>query len=134
MDFNGEKALEYVRGMTVEVGSRFAGTEGEKKGAEYLLGLFKSFGYDDAKLQPFPIDLYEVWDEKLVVEGLGEVPCKGMLAATDCPKGVTGELVYVETGDECDLPSDVKGKILIVEREWLAGRVTVILVRLPLGI
>jgi len=39
MDFNGEKALEYVRGMTVEVGSRFAGTEGEKKGAEYLLAL-----------------------------------------------------------------------------------------------
>ena len=114
MNFNGEKALDYVRGMTVGVVSRFAGTEGEKKGAEYLLGLFKSFGYDDAKLQPFPIDLYEVWDEKMVVDGLGEVPCKGMLAATDCPDGVTGELLYVETGDECDLPPDVGGKILVV--------------------
>jgi aminopeptidase YwaD len=114
MNFSGEKALEYVHGMTQKVGTRFAGTEGEKKGAEYLLGLFKQFGYEDAKLQPFPIDLYQVWDEKLVVDGLGEVPCKGFIAATDCPNGVTGELVYLETGDECDIDTDVAGKIAIV--------------------
>jgi len=113
MNFDGKKALDYVHGMTRQVGARFAGSPGEKKGAEYLLGLFKSFGYEDARLDPFPIDYYEVWDEKLTVEGLGDVPCKGMIASVDCPDGVTGELVWVESGDVCEISGDVEGKIVL---------------------
>lgn len=113
MEFSGTKALEYVHGMTRQVGTRFAGSEGEKKGAEYLLDLFKGFGYEDAKLQPFPIDFYQVWDEKLVIDGLGEVPCKGMIASVDCPNGITGELVWVESGDECEIGQNVAGKIVL---------------------
>ncbi len=116
MSFSGEKALDVVRGLTVDVGERFAGKPGEKEGAEYLLQQFKSFGYD-AELQPFPIDLYEVSGVSLTVDGLGEVPCKGLLGSSDCPGGVEGELRYVETGEEPYLTPDCKGKVLMITGE-----------------
>lgn len=117
MTFDGERALETVRMLTVEVGTRFAGTRNERRAAEKLVGILQQSGYPEAALQPFPIDLYHVADESLVVAGLGEVPCEGLLGSTDCPEEVSGQLVYVETGEECEIPADVRGKVLMVYGE-----------------
>jgi hypothetical protein len=114
MEFDGARAYEYTRVLTKDIGSRFAGQDGEKKGAEYVLKTFKEFGYEDARLQPFPIDLYEAWDEKLTVDGLGNVPCVGILGGEDCPDGITGELKYVEGGEPANLGPDCRDKILMI--------------------
>ncbi|MCA1947364.1 MAG: M20/M25/M40 family metallo-hydrolase [Armatimonadetes bacterium] len=117
MQFDGQRALEMVRRLTVEVGCRFAGTDNERRAAEFLRDEIASYGYADARLDPFPIDLYEVADERLEVEGLGEVPCEGLLGSEDAPDGVSGPLVYVEGGEECHLGEHCRGAILLVNAE-----------------
>jgi hypothetical protein len=120
--FNGEKALEHVRVMVKEIGSRFAGLESEKRAADYILKCFQEFGYTNAHFQPFPLELDEVWDMKLSVDGLGEVPCLPILGSDDCPDGVSGPIYFIEGNNLADLETTGQGKILLMEGELESSR------------
>ena len=52
--FNGENAFSYLRYLTEDIGSRLAGTDNEKKSAEYIKKQFESFGLN-AWTEEFPI-------------------------------------------------------------------------------
>lgn len=133
MLFDGERALETVRRLTADIGPRFAGTDNERRAAELLRDLLLEYGYADAHLDSFPIDLWQVADERLEVEGLGELPCEGLLGSEDAPQGVSGPLVYVEGGEECNLGEHCRGAILLVVAE-LGRKIEAILRWQPAGL
>lgn len=103
--------------MADEIGSRFAGTESEKKAQDYIVGKLIEYGYDNARAEPFT---YFGWKRGPVTLEMLE-PCYRELQAIALamsPGGeVEGEVVNLGTGSpeefEAVDPEDVKGKIVL---------------------
>ena len=90
---------------------RLSGTEEEKKCAEYI----KSFCCNlniDAKLEPFPVVMYDEKFAKLVVDGK-EIPCKGYLGVLN--GSVKAKLYYLQNVDDVSLKK-CKGKIVLSDK------------------
>lgn len=132
-DFDGSEALKVVEALAADIGPRFAGTSAEKRAADYLGSLFAEMGYSPIA-QQFPLDLYEVSDANLEVEALGNIPCEGLLGCPDCPDGVEGKLVYVEGGEQCALPENVTGAVLLLFGELSLNVYPALMRASPMGI
>ncbi|MFJ7934601.1 M28 family peptidase [Sporosarcina sp. NPDC096371] len=46
--FDADIAMEHVKRLSVDIGPREAGTQGEREGAEYIESVLKSYGYETA--------------------------------------------------------------------------------------
>lgn len=110
-----ERAIEHVRYLSEEIGSRPGGLEGEKKAADYVAKTLKGYGYE-VKYQYFPVaDQYigkaafsdgKAWE-------MGAAP-RGTISSA----AVSAEAVYVKGGmSPADFSEDVKGKIILLTRE-----------------
>jgi len=113
--FDGERAYEHLRNLTVELGHRLAGSDEEKEAASYIKSEFDKNGLKTV-FQNFPVMVYQPRTSKLEVlePKLGEIGCElvGLSSSTQ-PEGILGELAFVETGDVQYLQGNLTGKILL---------------------
>ena len=115
MNFSGENAFEYMKRLAVDIGPRPSGTDTERKSAEWILSQFKKMGLD-AKIEEFDAFTGKVIAQKLEVltPYKAEVACEAMpLSGSTDAKGVTGDLIYLDSYDEEYITSEVKGKIIL---------------------
>lgn len=114
--FNGQRAFEHLRKLTVELGHRLAGSDKEKEAASYVKSELDKYGLKTS-FQSFPVTTYQPKLSRLEVlePKLGEVPCElvGLSSPTQA-EGILGEANFVETGDEQYLVGNLKGKVLLV--------------------
>lgn len=103
--------------MADEIGSRFAGTESEKKAQEYMVEKLQEYGYEDARAEPFT---YYGWRRGDVTLEMLEPRRRELtaIALALSPGGVVeGEVAYMGTGSpeefEAVDPADVEEKIVM---------------------
>jgi len=106
---------EAMRNLTVlcdEYGGRFAGTPENRGAAEYLLGKFEEYGFEDPHLESFTFNGCTVGPSTLeIVEPTRrEIPCLTlpMTASGD----IEAELVYVDGETRVDV-DELAGKIVL---------------------
>lgn len=110
-----ERAIEHVRYLSEEIGSRPGGLEGEKQAAAYVAKTLKGYGYE-VEYQYFPVaDQYigeaafsdgKAWE-------MGAAP-RGTISS----QAVSAEAVYVNGGmSPADFPEGTEGKIVLLTRE-----------------
>ena len=114
MSFNPLRAANLLKLLSFP---RLAGTEGEVRAREIIVGELKSYGYEPG-LEEFELKVFEVEEASLeVLEPWKEqVECSGVgFSGSTPPEGVEAEFKYVETGDRALLPSR-EGLILLASR------------------
>ncbi|MGK7376771.1 M20/M25/M40 family metallo-hydrolase [Planococcus sp. 1R117A] len=110
-----ERAIEHVRYLSEEIGSRPGGLEAEKQAAEYVARTLKGYGYD-VEYQYFPVaDQYiaDVSFEDGTAWEMGAAP-NGQIS----DEAVSGDVIYVKGGlSPSDFPAEIKGEIVLLTRE-----------------
>ena len=89
---------------------RLGGRPEELRCAKYLAGLCAEFG-GKAEIQPFPVQLAEIREARLLADGV-EVPCKGYLIAGSGE--VEAPFYYMPNTDAHSL-SQCRGKIVMID-------------------
>jgi hypothetical protein len=118
LSFNGEKAFEYLKKLAVDIGSRPSGTNAERRSAEWILSEFKKLGLN-AWFEEFEAFTGKVKKKKLeIIEPYRkEIYCEVMpLSGSTDPKGVTGDIIHLDSYDEEYVTENVVGKIIITSR------------------
>ena len=115
--YTSPEIWENLRIMTDEFGSRFGGTEGERRAAEFLRDKMLSYGLENVALEPFD---YLGWRRgAATLEVLSPVhktiPC---ISLPHCPAGVL-EAQLVDMGDAAPAwfeqrAAEIPGKIVMV--------------------
>ncbi|VEF49336.1 aminopeptidase [Bacillus freudenreichii] len=114
--FDSDRVMDYLHELSVEIGPRVAGTEGEKKAAEYLKSQFQSFGYETS-IQEFAINNRTERSLKILTNKNKEIALGAANgSAVTGEKGVTGAIYHAGLGKPGDFSSDADGKIALVER------------------
>ncbi len=117
MRFSAEKAFDHIRVMAKEIGIRPGGSPEERKAAGYVARQFKAMGLETS-LEPFRVEIPGRVEASIHVEGLGALPTRPVAAtASTPPRGVEGELVFVESGEEVFLPRTRPGQIFVLYGE-----------------
>jgi aminopeptidase YwaD len=117
--FDASRALEHVRVLSVDIGERLAGTEGEDQAVAYIRGELESYGYD-VEVQPF-----EFSPERygLAFVELPELDLAALRLDGSATGSVTGQAVYVGLGSQEDVDAvAVAGKIAIADRGVISFR------------
>ncbi len=113
--FDSARVMDYLHQLSVEIGPRVAGTDGERKAAEYLKSQFQSFGYETS-IQEFAINNRT----ERTLKNLNNNKELALGAATGSSvtgvKGVTGDFYHAGLGQPGDFSDDAKGKIALVQR------------------
>lgn len=113
--FDPGQALEHIRALSVGIGIRAAGTEGEQRAAEYIRGQLASYGYQTFT-QGFTFESYV--DDGSVVEVLSpEAQTLAAQGLAGSPSGtVEGEVFDAGKGYTAEFPAGASGKIALVQR------------------
>lgn len=114
MTFDSNRVMATLKDLSVHIGPRVAGADGEKEAANYLKGRFEEYGYD-VTLQEFPIR--DQLRTKLTVDG-DFAPALGTAvggAETD-EDGITANVVSAGEGTEEEFPENTEGNIALIER------------------
>ncbi len=100
--------------LSVEIGVRAAGSEGERQGAEYIRDELASYGYVTA-MQPFPFDTFV--DHSTLDMVSPQVQTLAVAAMSSSIEGaVEADVAYAGLGAESDYPARIDGKIALVKR------------------
>jgi aminopeptidase YwaD len=111
---SGERIAGYVSRLAVDIGSRPAGSEAERRAVDFIAAELRSFGYD-VSTQPVPLTNAGNRAGKLVLSGNGQALDAPPLDGS--PGGdVTGTLVAAGKGLPGEIPPAVKGNIALIER------------------
>jgi aminopeptidase YwaD len=113
--FESARALALVRALSVEIGVRAAGTDGERQAANFIRDELANYGYQ-ASLQPFPIqrfvdvgtslDILSPRQQSIAPQALG-----GSISAAS-----EAQLVAAELGYPQQFPAGTAGSIVLIER------------------
>jgi len=113
--------------MCDEFGSRFAGTEGEKKAVEFMAGRLKAYGLTNVATEPFR---YTGWfrrtaEMEMVKPYRQELPCISLaLSPSTAPEGLEAEVISVGAGKKQDYEKAkdrIRGKIVVCSTEPFDG-------------
>ena len=99
------------------LGFRLAGTDEEQAASTYLAAEFESMGLDNVRLEPVPVDAYELLGASVTV-GSREMTASQFPGIPGTPlMGITGDVVYVHDGTAADFDAagDVTGKIVLID-------------------
>lgn len=107
---SAEEMMGWVRRI-VERGIRRPGTDADRWTELWALEMLRSFGVDDARLEPVPVTGWEVARHRLVV-GDVELPSFPVPFSGSAPDGVTAPVVAFDDG-----AGDVRGAIALVDVE-----------------
>lgn len=114
LERSGDLALEHLRVLTVDIGVRLSGTDGERRAAEYLAAQFRSYGYQ-VELQPFPVTIFEARRTELTL-GDGEAVKASPLGQSRAGEA-SGRIVPAGLGRTTDLPAaGLTGQVALVRR------------------
>jgi hypothetical protein len=101
---------------TSELGYRLGGTSADNAGAEYLAERMREMGLRHVRLEPVPVDVWEVKGASVTVDGR-TMTCSQFPGVPPTPAdGITAEVVYVEGGAAANYEGkSVEGKIVLVD-------------------
>jgi Iap family predicted aminopeptidase len=101
---------------TSELGYRLGGTSAGNAGAEYLAERMREMGLRNVRLEPVPVDAWEVKGASVTVDGR-TMTCSQFPGVRPTPaEGITAEVVYVGGGAAANYEGvDVEGKIVLVD-------------------
>src|ERR1041385_7978899 len=113
-------AMDLLTDLTTEIGPRLAGTDAEKRAAEWAKRRFEQLGFDKAWIESFPLEhgwvrgletaeITSPWPQRLVVTALG-----GSVATP--PDGIEAEIALFKTYSE----------LLAAPTNALAGKIAVV--------
>ena len=117
--FEGERAYEHLRQLSSVIGTRVAGSDGERRGAEYVANAFTAMGYS-VETTEFSF-AYELSTAEVVAGGktMTAAPLSGSGAGT-----VTAKAVAVGNGSEAGVAGKpLAGAIAVAERGVVFGDV-----------
>ena len=102
--------------LSVDIGIRAGGTDGERRAADYLRDELNSWGYA-AEEQPFPVQVYKPIGTTLE-ETAPETKTLTPLPLTNAAPGqAEGEIAVVSgVGETGDFPASVAGRIALIQR------------------
>lgn len=114
LEIHGRSALKHIENIC-EFGDRFTGTEGDQKTFEYGRNFYEKLGLkiEETKIKALS---YEEKNVELVLTDTGtKLEAISPYYTKPSKEGVSGELVYLESGREEDYEGkDVKGKIVVL--------------------
>lgn len=117
--YSSKKAMKNLTTLCDEYGGRFAGTQENMDSAEYLLGLFEEYQFNDPHLEHFTFKGCTVGESGLKVLGSGRIISTLTLPMT--PSGIVdGELVVVEEPGVVD-SLDLEGRIILATNRLSLG-------------
>ncbi len=115
--FDGKKAYQHAKHLTITVGPRLTGSAAEHKAAAYITKTFKSFGLKVTN-QRFPSITYDNLKCELEVRQAGKwrkITAEPVLLSKNTPPaGLEGEIFFAEAGQLEYLTPAMKGKIVLV--------------------
>lgn len=111
---DANRAIEHVRYLSEEIGTRPGGLEAEKRSADYIAKTLKGYGYD-VEYQYFPVA-----DQYIANVAFADGKTWEMAAAPNgklSTEAVKGQVLYVEGGTNLsDFPTGTAGKIIVMPR------------------
>lgn len=114
-----ERIYQHVYDLSVGIGIRVAGTEGELKAVNYIANQYRSMGLD-VEIQPFELKTYQSPTEVSLTisnSALSLSPRAFSYSPATPAEGIGGEVVYAGLGGPSDFAkTDVEGKIALIER------------------
>lgn len=114
--FDQKRAFTYLRDLSTKFTDRFAGSDNEKRAAQYIRNHFLDCRLENS-FQYFPVTAYQEKRKKLIVTkpALGEMFCELVgLSANTRERGAEGEVIFIDTGEEEYVNKNLKGKILLL--------------------
>jgi len=111
----GQWAYDYVRHLSVELGPRTSGTEREKRAADYIAAELRSLGYQ-VDIPPFPVQDYSEASRQVVQDAPDMASYRASPIILSGHGAVTALLVQAGQGRPDDFPSNIKGKVALMER------------------
>ena len=116
---SGERALEHVRALAVDIGVRPAGTPQELEAARYISDRLRSYGYSVAE-QTFPFEFEAGREVGLERTSPSPGPIEAMAFTGSPAGGVSGSLAFVGLGRPEDMPPEgLQGRVALIERGQL---------------
>lgn len=115
MSFSGNRAFEYVKKLSEDIGPRPSGTEAERRAAEWISSEFRGIGLD-ARMEVFDAYTGNVISHSLEVlkPYKEEMACESTpLMGSTGPDGVEGDLIYLDSFDEEYITESITRKIII---------------------
>ena len=117
--FTSNETGEVLHTLCDAIGIRFAGTEGERLGAEYIARKFEEYGLDSVDIEEFGFDAWRRGDParlSVVGEDARNIPCLALpYGAPTSPGGVTAKMVDIGPGAAEDVErcrEDIRGSIV----------------------
>ncbi|MBW2543166.1 MAG: M28 family peptidase [Deltaproteobacteria bacterium] len=101
---------------TSELGYRLGGTSANNAAAAFLAEQMRAMGLSRVRLEPVPLDVWEVQGASVTVDGR-TTTCSQFPGVPPTPaEGITAEVVYVEAGAAANYEGkSVEGKIVLVD-------------------
>src|SRR5699024_10921010 len=112
--FDTSRAMDTIKGLSVDIGPRVAGSEEERQAADYLKNQFESYGYDVA-IQEF--DIRDTLKLQLTINDEEEIAlgtARGSIETDE--NGITGNLYDAGLGLPDDFSEEANGNIALIER------------------
>ena len=118
--YDNDNALRVLETLTVEIGERVQGSQGERDAAAFLAAEFESSGYE-VELQPVPLESRRVAELRLTIEGTA---IDAAVFDGSAGGAVGGPLVVVPgLGEAADFGQvDASGAIVLIQRGVLFFR------------
>jgi aminopeptidase YwaD len=113
---DGDRILETVRTLSVDIGPRVAGLESEKQAANVIAGWLEGLGYE-VNLQEFPIGREIARSSALTIEAPDAQTVPTLPFANSGASEVGGRVVNAEAGLPADFPADTAGAIALIRRD-----------------
>ena len=109
-----ERAFEHLRVLAIDIGERFAGTDGEREAAAYVAAQFEAAGYSVA-IEEFEAQI-QINDATIEIEGEGG-PIRALPLGGSPSGEASGRLVFAGLGEFADFEGlDVEGAIVLLDR------------------
>lgn len=114
-EFDSSRALELVRALSVDIGIRAAGTEGETRAANFIRDELAKYGYD-TKLQPFPIETFVDVNTSLELLAPEQRVVEAFALGRSASASLEGALLPAGLGFPQQFPTGTDGSIVLIER------------------
>ncbi|TMB67650.1 MAG: M20/M25/M40 family metallo-hydrolase [Chloroflexi bacterium] len=113
--FEAARALQHVHALAVDIGIRAAGTDGEKRAADYIRAELAKDGYDTS-LQPFPIQSFVDVKTSLDLLSPQQRSVDAAALGGSTSGSIEGALVAAGRGFPQEFPSGTTGSVVLIER------------------
>jgi len=114
-EFDSARALELVRALSVDIGSRAAGTDGERSAATYIRDELAKYGYK-ASLQQFPIQSFLDVSTSLELLSPQQRAIEAQALGGSVSAQAEAQLVAAGLGYAPQFPAGTAGRVVLIER------------------